>query len=50
MPNRNAKDRITKRILSNKKLAQQGRTAKQYKKWLEKNESKNSRSNTTYKR
>ena len=50
MPNRNAKDRKRKRILTNKKLAKQGRTAKQYKKWLEKNESKNSRSNTTYKR
>ena len=50
MPNRGAKDRKRKRILINKKLAQQGRTAKQYKKLLEKNESKNSRSNTFNKR
>ena len=50
MPNRGAKDRKRKRILINKKLAQQGRTANQYKKWLEKHESKNSRSNTFNKR
>ena len=50
MPNRGAKDRKRKRILINKKLAQQGRTAKQYKKWLEKNASNNSRSNTFNKR
>lgn len=36
MPNRNAKDRKRKRILLNKQLTRQGRTAKQYKKWLEK--------------
>ena len=34
MPNRNAKDRKRKRILANKQLAKQGRTAKQYKKWF----------------
>ncbi len=50
MPNRNAKDRKRKRILTNKKLAKQGRTAIQYKKWLEKNESKNTRSNPFNKR
>ena len=36
MPNRDAKDRKRKRIATNKKLARQGRTAKHYKKWLEK--------------
>ena len=36
MPNRDAKDRKRKRIATNKKLARQGRTAKQYRKWLEK--------------
>ena len=36
MPNREAKDRKRKRIATNKKLTRQGRTAKQYKKWLEK--------------
>ena len=36
MPNREAKDKKRKRIALNKKLARQGRTAKQYKKWLEK--------------
>jgi len=36
MPNRDAKDRKRKRIALNKKLAREGRTAKQYKKWLEK--------------
>ena len=50
MPNRGAKDRKRKRILTNKKLAKQGRTAIQYKKWLEKNESKNARSNPFNKR
>ena len=41
MPNREAKDRKRKRILLNKQLARQGRTAKQYKKWLEKQGDKN---------
>ena len=36
MPNRGAKDRKRKRIALNKKLAQEGRTANQHKKWLEK--------------
>ena len=36
MPNRGAKDRKRKRIALNKKLAKQGRTAKQYKKYLAK--------------
>ena len=34
MPNRKAKDRKRKRKLLNKKLAAEGRTAKQHKKWL----------------
>ena len=50
MPNRGAKDRKRKRILTDKKLAKQGRTAKQYKKWLEKNESKNKTGYSSYKR
>ena len=33
MPNRGAKDRKIKRILINKKLAQQCRKDKQYKNW-----------------
>ena len=41
MPNRDAKDRKRKRIATNKKLARQGRTAKQYNKWLEKQGDKN---------
>jgi hypothetical protein len=36
MPNREAKDRKRKRIALNKKLAKEGRTAKQHKKYLEK--------------
>ena len=36
MPNREAKDRKRKRIALNKKLAREGRTANQHKKWLEK--------------
>ena len=36
MPNRDAKDRKKKRAALNKELARKGRTAKQYKKWLEK--------------
>ena len=36
MPNRGAKDRKRKRIALNKKLAREGRTANQHKKWLEK--------------
>tara|TARA_Y100001937_G_scaffold93795_1_gene127098 strand:+ start:265 stop:411 length:147 start_codon:yes stop_codon:yes gene_type:complete len=36
MPNRDAKDRKRKRIALNKKLAREGRTANQHKKWLEK--------------
>ena len=36
MPNRDAKDRKRKRIATNKKLAREGRTAKQYKKYLAK--------------
>ncbi len=36
MPNRNAKDKKRKRALLNKQLAKQGRTAKQYKKYLAK--------------
>ena len=33
MPNRKAKDRKRKRMLLTKKLATEGRTAKQHKKW-----------------
>ena len=40
MPNKGAKDRKRKRSLLNKKLEQEGRTAKQHKKWLEKNKNK----------
>ena len=37
MPNSKAKDRKRKKALLNKKWATEGRTAKQHKKWLEKN-------------
>ncbi len=40
MPNRKAKDRKRKRKLLNKKLAAEGRTAKQHKKWLTKQKEK----------
>ena len=40
MPNRKAKDRKRKRMLLNKKLSTEGRTAKQHKKWLAKQEEK----------
>ena len=40
MPNRKAKDRKRKRMLLNKKLSAEGRTAKQHKKWLAKQETK----------
>ena len=40
MPNRKAKDRKRKRRLLNKKLESEGRTAKQHKKWLAKQEEK----------
>ena len=40
MPNRKAKDRKRKRKLLNKKLAAEGRTAKQHKKWLAKQKEK----------
>ena len=36
MPNKAAKDRKRKRNMLNKKLSKEGRTANQYKKWLEK--------------
>jgi len=36
MPNKAAKDRKRKRYMLNKKLSKEGRTANQYKKWLEK--------------
>jgi len=36
MPNRAAKDRKRKRRELNKKLAREGRTAKQHAKWIEK--------------
>ena len=36
MPNKSAKDRKRKRNALNKKLSKEGRTARQYKKWLEK--------------
>ena len=42
MPNRKAKDRKRKRMLLNKKLSTEGRTAKQHKKWLAKQEEKGS--------
>ena len=40
MPNRGAKDRKKKRAALNKKLASEGRTANQYKKWLAKQKDK----------
>ena len=40
MPNRKAKDRKRKRMLLNKKLSTEGRTAKQHTKWLAKQEEK----------
>jgi len=40
MPNRKAKDRKRKKRLLNKKLATEGRTAVQHKKWLTKQEEK----------
>lgn len=40
MPNTGAKDRKRKRMLLNKKLAEEGRTAVQHKKWLKKNKNK----------
>ena len=40
MPNRDAKDKKRKRALLNKQLAKQGRTAKQYKRWLAKEREK----------
>ena len=40
MPNRKAKDRKRKRVLLNKKLSAEGRTAKQHKKWLTKQKEK----------
>ena len=40
MPNRKAKDRKRKKRLLNKKLAAEGRTAVQHKKWLTKQEEK----------
>ena len=40
MPNRAAKDRKRKRMLLTKKLAVEGRTAIQHKKWLKKNNNK----------
>jgi len=40
MPNRKAKERKRKKILLNKRLATEGRTAKQRKKWLAKQEEK----------
>ena len=36
MPNKAAKQRIQKRALLNKKLAKEGRTSNQHKKWLAK--------------
>tara|TARA_A100001011_G_scaffold349045_1_gene387322 strand:- start:676 stop:828 length:153 start_codon:yes stop_codon:yes gene_type:complete len=38
MPNRTAKDNKRKRALLNKKWSTEGRTAKQHKKWLAKQE------------
>ena len=40
MPNKKAKDSKRKRILLNKKWAEEGRTAIQHKKWLAKNKNK----------
>ena len=40
MPNRKAKDRKRKRMLLNKKLSAECRTAKQHKKWLTKQKEK----------
>ena len=40
MPNRSAKDRKRKRMTLNKKWSREGRTAKQHKKWLAKQEEK----------
>jgi|TARA_B100001079_G_scaffold227567_1_gene205454 hypothetical protein len=40
MPNRAAKDRKRKRMLLNKKLATEGRTAVQHKRWLKNNKNK----------
>ena len=40
MPNRKAKDRKRKKRLLNKRLNSEGRTAKQHKKWLAKQEDK----------
>ena len=40
MPNRKAKETKRKRALLNKKWATEGRTAKQHKKWLVKQEEK----------
>ena len=40
MPNRKAKDRKRKRMLLNKKLATEGRTAIQHKKYLAKQDAK----------
>ena len=34
MPNKAAKQRIQRRLMLNKKLAREGRTSKQHKKWL----------------
>ena len=42
MPNRKAKDRKRKRMLLNKKLATEGRTAVQHKKYLAKQAEKGS--------
>tara|TARA_B100000029_G_scaffold492611_1_gene554090 strand:+ start:455 stop:598 length:144 start_codon:yes stop_codon:yes gene_type:complete len=38
MPNRKAKDRKQKRLKLNEKWKREGRTAKQHKKWLKKQE------------
>jgi len=40
MPNRKAKDRKWKKRLLNEKWKKEGRTAKQHKKWLEKEKDK----------
>jgi len=37
MPNKKAKDKKRKRAALNKKWATEGRTARQHKKWLDKN-------------
>ena len=42
MPNRKAKDRKRKRMLLNKRLATEGRTTKQHKKYLAKQKEKGS--------